>query len=173
MPTVNDVIVSSAQMTTNMIEPLASGIDPSQFGRLPMRDGTPVQTNHPAWVYGHLALYPERVLGLLGMDVSAVTAPQPWHEVFENGTECRDDPNASIYPAKEDLVSGLKSRMEAAIEAAASAGQDALNAETPERYRSRFPTIGDAANFLLGGHAMFHLGQVSAWRRMMGMPSAM
>ena len=47
-----------------------------------------------------------------------------------------------------------------------------LAQENPiEGFRSRAPTIGDAANFLMNSHAMFHLGQLSAWRRAMGLAS--
>jgi hypothetical protein len=35
-----------------------------------------------------------------------------------------------------------------------------------------FPTIGGAVNFLLVGHVQMHLGQVSTWRRVMGLGSA-
>jgi hypothetical protein len=33
------------------------------------------------------------------------------------------------------------------------------------------PTVGAAVNFMLGGHLQMHLGQVSAWRRAMGLGS--
>ena len=35
-----------------------------------------------------------------------------------------------------------------------------------------FPTVGAAINFYLTGHVMMHAGQISAWRRCMGMPAA-
>jgi hypothetical protein len=35
-----------------------------------------------------------------------------------------------------------------------------------------WPCIGAAFNFLLSGHVMVHMGQVSAWRRCMGLPAA-
>ncbi len=36
----------------------------------------------------------------------------------------------------------------------------------------RFPTLGALANFLMNNHVMMHIGQVSTWRRAMGLPSA-
>jgi hypothetical protein len=36
----------------------------------------------------------------------------------------------------------------------------------------RFPTLGSVHAFYCGGHIMMHLGQMSAWRRMMGLGSA-
>jgi hypothetical protein len=35
------------------------------------------------------------------------------------------------------------------------------------------PTIGAVANFLLSAHHMMHLGQVSAWRRAVGLGSVL
>jgi hypothetical protein len=35
-----------------------------------------------------------------------------------------------------------------------------------------FPTIGSMQAFYVGGHMTFHLGQVSAWRRMQGLGPA-
>jgi folate-binding protein YgfZ len=42
-----------------------------------------------------------------------------------------------------------------------------------EKVRSRFPTVGTAIAFMLTSHVMMHFGQVSAWRRCYGLPSAM
>ena len=36
----------------------------------------------------------------------------------------------------------------------------------------RFSTLGHVAAFMLIGHPSFHLGQISAWRRVAGMGSA-
>jgi hypothetical protein len=41
-----------------------------------------------------------------------------------------------------------------------------------EKARVNWPCIGAAFNFLLSGHVMVHMGQVSAWRRCMGLPAA-
>ncbi|MEO0630202.1 MAG: hypothetical protein AAFY46_05680, partial [Planctomycetota bacterium] len=50
----------------------------------------------------------------------------------------------------------------------------ALAAPTPvERYRQRFPTVMCAVDFLITSHQMLHLGQLSAWRRIKGLGSAM
>ena len=41
------------------------------------------------------------------------------------------------------------------------------------RMKELFPTIGAAVTFYLGGHVQMHLGQISAWRRAMGLTAAM
>jgi hypothetical protein len=40
------------------------------------------------------------------------------------------------------------------------------------RFKEILPTVGDATNFLMSTHGMSHLGQMSAWRRIMGLGSA-
>jgi hypothetical protein len=40
------------------------------------------------------------------------------------------------------------------------------------RMTELFPTLGSLYNFYVGGHMMMHLGQISTWRRMMGLGAA-
>ena len=40
------------------------------------------------------------------------------------------------------------------------------------RMKELFPTIGAVSAFLLSGHQMSHFGQISAWRRFVGLGSA-
>ena len=40
-------------------------------------------------------------------------------------------------------------------------------------FKERFPVLGQAVLFLCNNHQMMHLGQISAWRRVMGLGSAM
>jgi hypothetical protein len=40
------------------------------------------------------------------------------------------------------------------------------------RMKELFPTVGAAVNFLVVGHTQSHLGQISVWRRLMGLGSA-
>ena len=40
-----------------------------------------------------------------------------------------------------------------------------------QEFRQIMPTIGDGLGYLLVAHEANHLGQLSAWRRAMGMPS--
>jgi hypothetical protein len=61
-----------------------------------------------------------------------------------------------------------------ALTEVARASDAQLLKETPnESHRKNFPTIGALSNFLLGAHVAVHIGQVSAWRRCMGLPGVM
>ena len=53
-----------------------------------------------------------------------------------------------------------------------SAGPD-LNSPLEWRYCEGLPTLGDATVFLAVSHEVMHLGQLAAWRRARGLPSAL
>ena len=49
-------------------------------------------------------------------------------------------------------------------------GEAGLAKPLPDvRYRDRFPSIGYAAVHILSGHTALHLGQLTVWRRAMGL----
>ena len=59
------------------------------------------------------------------------------------------------------------------IEAYRAADESLLNQPAPEPMRGRFQTLGILAAALLSMHFALHNGQLSAWRRAMGLPSVM
>ena len=158
---------------------LLDDIPADRFARLPRGEGgQTVQTNHPAFVYGHLSLYPARLCTALGDDATARTAaaPEGWEELFGSGKECRDDPEGSLYPAMPEIVDEFNRTHELALQALERADDAAFDRDNPhpaERMRKMFPTVGPMATFYIASHVMLHLGQVSAWRRMVGLGSAM
>ncbi|TVQ33849.1 MAG: DinB family protein [Phycisphaeraceae bacterium] len=171
MSIARDVIMAPARLTLGYGERLLTDIRPDQFARTP----NGVQTNHPAWVFGHLSVYPDAfILPLIGRPELA--APdESLHPLFGHDSQCRDDPNGEIYPSMKEITARYLSRTDAALTALAEVDDAALLAATPESnpLRERLPTVGSVVNFMLGPHSMMHLGQVSAWRRMMGLGPCM
>jgi len=159
-----------AKVAMNYAKALCAGIEPERFGRRP--DG--VDCNTPAWCIGHLSVYPDRVLELIGRSDLAQT-DERYQALFKDGTASPDDPEGSHYPPKDELMARFVARTEAAIEALSTTDNEVLARENPieGRFREMCPTVGAAAGFLLGGHTMMHLGQISTWRRCMGLGSAM
>lgn len=170
---IGDMIADSLQISLRYAEMLAVGISASDFGKLARVDGRPIVSNHPAWVYGHLSLYAPRVITDLGGDASAIAVPEAWDGLFGPQSECQDDADGSIYPGKDQLVEQVLNGYRAA-EAALRGADDGVFAQPNpnERMRSKFATLGGMENFYVGGHMMIHFGQVSAWRRMMGLGAA-
>ena len=173
-----DMMLTGAKRSRAYSEKLLVGIKPEQAARKPHFEtdaaAVVVDTNHPTFVYGHLSLYPARILKFVGLSTGAVEAPEGWEAIFKAGVPCLDDPGQTIYPKFEVVSAQFFKATDAAIAALAKLDDSALLAPTPEeRYRESFPLTGAAVNFMLNNHMMIHLGQVSAWRRCFGLPSAM
>ncbi|MBX3373350.1 MAG: DinB family protein [Phycisphaeraceae bacterium] len=128
--------------------------------------------NHPAFCLGHLSLYPDRICTLLGRD-DLVAPIDGWGALFGAGAACVPDP--ARYPARDVILAAFRDGYDRAGIALAGAGDERLHMPNPleGRIRELFPTVGIAVNFMAGAHLMMHLGQVSAWRRAVGLPSVM
>jgi hypothetical protein len=122
--------------------------------------------NHPAWVIGHLAYACQLLGGAVGV---SGWLPSDWVGRFGTGSVPRAD--ASLYENKEDALAILRdaqSRMTQAVEQLDDAHLD--EPFPVESYRDVFPTIRHALTQVLVGHTANHIGQVSVWRRAMGLP---
>lgn len=176
MGILSEAIVNAAKRTQGYAERLLVGITPAQFARFPRFATTPptvIKTNHAAFVYGHLALYPARVVVIMGGDAAPFAAPPSYEPVLKAGVDCVDDERGATYAPMSEIVSVYTKGYASVIEYVAKAKDELLGqVPTDERARQNFPTIGAATNFLLNNHVMMHLGQVSAWRRCMGLPPA-
>jgi hypothetical protein len=175
MGSIADAIVPAGNLSLRYAEMLLKDVKAADFARFPSVGGVTVQTNHPAFVYGHLAVYPHRVMEMLGVPKGVTAVPEGWEALFKAGVECRDDAAGTVYPAMERLVSFHKAAYEAAIAAVAGASDAQLAAANPGegRMKEMFPTVGAVCSFIIAAHPMSHYGQVSAWRRCVGLGSAM
>lgn len=165
-----ETIAATGKRPRGYAERALAGIPSEKFARKPVVGGVTIETNHPAFVYGHLALYPARVFALLGQDAGAAGTPPAWTDLFKAGAPCRDDPQGTIYPKMAEITSAFMRNYDAALAAVAKADDAVFARPLPdENYRQHFPTIGIAALVFLNNHVAMHMGQVSAWRRCMGL----
>jgi len=171
---IGPIIAASGSLGLMSAERLVAGIRPESFARLAAPGGTTIQSNHPAFVFGHLNLYPIRIMTALKQPAGPTAYPATYEALFKNGQPCQDDPKGNIYPPMKELVDFFSNSYKAAIAAVTAAPDATLTQPNPAegRMKELFPTIGAALNFYLGGHVQNHLGQLSAWRRMMGLPAA-
>lgn len=168
-------VLHGGRFTLGLAELLCKGITPEIAARKPRGEGgRTIDTNHAAFVFGHLSIYPARALDRFGIKSPNVVTPAGWEDLFKPGVECRDDAAGSIYPAWPELQRQFFTLTRSAVEVLATIDEKRLLEPTPDpKARERFPTLGSLVGFYLLGHAMMHLGQVSAWRRCFGLPSAM
>lgn len=124
--------------------------------------------NHPAFVLGHCGYYAGICITMLG---GTVEFGQDEAALFDENAECLDD--AKCYPPKDECIAQFTARCNLAADYLASCDPEILAGSadgTP--FEGRFTTLGGVAAFMLMGHPCFHLGQISAWRRVAGMGSA-
>jgi DinB superfamily len=121
--------------------------------------------NHPAWILGHLAISADRGCSLLD---APKQLPASWPLLFGSGSGL--SATRIDYPSKDELLRAVEQGFERLRQTIATA--------TPEKFaklatnpptKEALPTIKDGIAFLLTGHLGIHLGQLSTWRRMIGL----
>jgi len=123
--------------------------------------------NHPAWILGHLAFSADRAGELLG---SEKQMPAAWTKLFGPGSQL--SATRSDYPPKDELLRAVEQGFERVRALVADATPDELAQPTTNRYmKDALPTVKDGVAFLFTGHLGVHLGQLSSWRRMIGLPA--
>ncbi len=162
-----DSIIPAATMSLGYLLSLAEDIPADRWA-----DKAIEGMNHPAFLYGHLAIYGNRMLEFIGRTDLVNEVPFDAEKVAA-GSECQDD--ASLYPTKDVVLPYLKERYETVIATLPSVDPEVFAKENPVegRFREMLPTIGAVAVFMLNNHVMMHAGQVSHWRRAIGLGPVM
>ena len=152
---------------------LLNDVPADKFARFATFGDQTITSNHPAFIYGHLSLYGTRIAQQL--NAAGHVVPNGYVELFSKDAQCVDDPEGDIYPSMDEITEHFFASYEAAAIAIPTATGETYAQPNPGSgpIVKRFPTLGSMHNFFVGGHFMMHMGQMSAWRRMMGLGSAM
>jgi len=129
--------------------------------------------NHPAWTLGHLVSGADMLAEDLGLEREM---PPRWRELFERrgpGDPRLPDPDPASYPPLAEVLAELRRQHERITRRWRSLTEEALAAPVEWRFDGEFPTTGGAAFFMAVTHEALHLGQMAAWRRARGLPSAL
>jgi uncharacterized damage-inducible protein DinB len=79
--------------------------------------------------------------------------------------------DASLYETKDNALAMLRDAQSRIIQAVDRLDDSQLDEAFPdESYRDVFPSIRHALTQVLVGHTAYHIGQVTIWRRAMGLP---
>ena len=170
---IGPMISASAELGVGYAERLLIDVTPEQFARFARIGDTVIQSNHPCFVMGHLSLYVSRIFQQLGRDDSTYAPSEDFTKLFSKDAICVDDPDGSIYPPMDEVSTAMLDGYRAASAALRDADDAVFMEENPnEVMRGKFPTKGAMLGFYVGGHVMMHVGQMSAWRRAMGLGPA-
>jgi hypothetical protein len=122
--------------------------------------------NHPAWMIGHLTHTCQLLGGVLGV---AEWLPENWAARFGAGSVPVPDPGA--YETKAEALARLRDAQSRVTDAVERLDDSRLDEPFPDAsYHDVFPTIRHAITQVLVGHTAMHVGQVTVWRRAMGLP---
>ncbi len=161
---VKDTLVAPTRFMIGFTDMFVSDIDETKFAD---RLGTTI--NHPAFVLGHCAYYAGLCMQMLGGEIELGDNEAA---LYEMGVECSDD--ASLYPSKADAIAAYNERINTVADFLESCDEAVFAQSSAGKwYENYFPTLGGGAAFMMIGHIPFHLGQISAWRRVAGMGLAM
>src|SRR5262245_20301260 len=157
LPTLATYFTVGAKRALSYAEAVAKDIPADQFGHKPHPT-----MNHPAFCFGHLSLYPNRLFGIIGQP-NKIVEKKGWEDLFKGGSPCVEQDGR--YPAKDELVAYYLERYNAIINTVTELPDEVFARENPAegRIKEIFPLVGIAVNFMLNNHVMLHLGQVSAW----------
>jgi len=167
------MIAASARLGLGYADRLLTGVTAQHFARFATIGETTVESNHPCFILGHLSLYAPRIVTELGGDAIAIQPSERFVQAFNKDAKCVDDPDRQHYPAMDEVLAAFRNGHEKAIETLEASEDDVFKQSNPnESMRGKFPTLGAMHGFYVGGHLMMHMGQLSAWRRMMGLGPA-
>ena len=86
-----------------------------------------------------------------------------------------ESPGWTCSPDQAEILPYITERYEAATALIETLQTEDLAVENPIEggFREKFPTLGSALSFMMNNHVMMHAGQVSTWRRAIGLGSLM
>ena len=168
------MLADSLELSLSYAERLLVGVTPEKFCRLANTGRSPIRSNHAAFIYGHLSLYGPETVEHVGGDTSNLAIPAKFETVFSKDASCEDDEDGKIYPPMNEVTEFFFLANRSAVDALRNADDLVMQNSNPleGRMAELFPTIGSLVGFYVGGHVMMHLGQMSAWRRMLGLAAA-
>jgi hypothetical protein len=174
MGTLAQVVTASQAPLKMYAEGLLKGVTADTFARMPTGPNGIITTNHPAFILGHLSIYPVMIMKIVGVEDFALTNPDGFDALFSHETTCKDDPDGTIYPAMETVTSYFFEVYDAMFARLAELSDEQLAAPhgMEEEFFAKWSSRAAVAAFMVGPHPFLHIGQMSAWRRCMGLGSA-
>ncbi|QDT38778.1 DinB family protein [Stratiformator vulcanicus] len=142
-----------------LAERLAEGIEENELDLQPIAN-----VNPPRWILGHLAIGADFIPQQLGQ---SGILEESWLKNFGPGSTAGQ--YSHEVPDKPELLQTLNRCHANAVKALdAVEGPELARVRSGEMLEDAFPTAGTMIAHLMTSHYAFHLGQLSAWRRMTG-----
>ena len=122
--------------------------------------------NHSSWLVGHLIFSCQELAAVVGVPP---WLPRDWAKRYGPGSAPESD--ASAYVSKQVALDMLREAQTRLVQAIETLGDEDLDRQFPqESLRDIFPTVRHALTQVMIGHTAYHIGQMSVWRKSMGLP---
>ena len=105
------MIAASARLGLGYAERMLKDVRPNHFARFAKIGDTVIESNHPAFIYGHLSLYAPRVIEQVGGDAAKFSPSASFQQLFSKDAKCIDDAEGSLYPPMDEVTSAMLGRL--------------------------------------------------------------
>ena len=164
MSTIIQGLIFSWNKNADYAQRLVADLSDEQIVSQPVADGAPA--NHAAWVLSHLNVY----VPIISSIIDGNEFEDPKTHTF--GMQSKPESDRAIYESKDALISTFVQGHEKVAAQLQDASSDLFDKSvTLPRWKEVMPTAGIALPYLMILHENTHLGQLSAWRRVLGLPS--
>lgn len=153
MPNSKSALVAQLTLQSRLLKNVTADVSDSES----LRQISP-ETNHIAWLTGHVYSTRCMLAGVLGSPVS-----EPFPALFENG---KGVDTAANYPSMEALIHNWDSLSDSLVNALDNTPEEALENQMPRPVPTG-DTLLDFVTFLVH-HEAYHLGQMGILRRVLG-----
>ena len=129
--------------------------------------------NHAAWTLGHLVSGSADLARDLGAEFEM---PVGWEDLFVRqgpGDPRKPELDKKKYPSKQSLIAELENQHNTVKQLLYNSTVHELSKPLKWRFSNFMPTLYDVIVFMCVNHESMHLGQLAAWRRSMGLDSAL
>lgn len=143
---------------------LVSDLSEEQMSLQIVDSGAPA--NHPAWVFSHLNVYIPIVKSIILCEEFSDPKEHPF------GMQSKPETKDGLYASKQKLIDEFVQGHEAVANALQASDDSVFEKQVKlPRWSEVMPTAGYALPYLMLNHENSHLGQLSAWRRVQGLPA--
>ncbi|MEO0965552.1 MAG: DinB family protein [Planctomycetota bacterium] len=158
-------VIENYRMNVSMLRTILDKTPDSVFATTPADGVQPV-----AWQLGHIIYALAGTAGMLGKPVQLAT---DYSQKYGMGTP-PPDANTTYEPI-ETMRQDLDTVVQAVDDAIATVDDGRLEEPEPNAMMQQagITTIGSMITFLTNGHLAYHVGQLSACRRVQGQPPAL
>jgi uncharacterized damage-inducible protein DinB len=119
--------------------------------------------NHATWTLGHIIFSCQGIAAELGADA---WLPESWESTFGYGSTPSSE--LSCYPKKSEMLARLADSASRLRRALLGASESVLKQPLPDE---ALPTMEHVLLQVVAAHTAYHVGQLTVWRRAIGMKS--